>query len=136
MSEVRRALHRAEHVAFVRKIFARRFVCQQRTAGEENLPQIRTTRACLRPFPDDSAKNARRLSSPDALRLRHPAQIVLVCHFILPRKIDNGRFYKIETFNPRCHAHYLRVDEEADLDDEIALHLKHAYAVGQQKHLA
>jgi hypothetical protein len=65
-----------------------------------------------------------------------PRKSHLLCHFILPRKIDNGRFYKIETFNPRCHAHYLRVDEEADLDAEIARRLKQAYAVGQQKHLA
>ena len=38
-----------------------------------------------------------------------PRKSYLLCHFILPRKIDNGRFYKIETFNPHCHAHYLRV---------------------------
>ena len=65
-----------------------------------------------------------------------PRKSHLLCHFILPRKIDNGRFHKIETFNPRCHAHYLRVNEEADLDAEIARHLKQAYAVGEQKHLA
>ena len=62
-----------------------------------------------------------------------PHRSHLLCHFILPRKIENGCFHRIETFNPRCHAHYLRVDEEADLDAEIARHLKHAYAVGQQK---
>lgn len=64
-----------------------------------------------------------------------PRKSHLLCHFILPRKIDNGRFRKIETFSPRCHAHYLRVDEKADLDAEIAWYLKQAYAVGQQKHL-
>ncbi len=65
-----------------------------------------------------------------------PRKSHLLCHFILSRKIDNGRFHTIETFNPRCHAHYLRVNEEADLDAEIAQCLKQAYAVGQQKHLA
>ena len=45
-------------------------------------------------------------------------------------------YVKIEAFNPHCHAHYLRVNEEADLDAEIARHLQEAYAVGQQKHLA
>lgn len=62
-----------------------------------------------------------------------PRKSHLLCHFILPRKIDNERFYKIETFSPRCHAHYLRVNEEADLDRDVACWLKKAYEVGQQK---
>ena len=65
-----------------------------------------------------------------------PRKSHLLCHFILPHKIDNGRFHKIETFTPRCHAHYLRVNEEADLDPEIARYLQEAYSVGEQKHLA
>jgi hypothetical protein len=65
-----------------------------------------------------------------------PRKSYLICHFILPRKIDNDRFEKIETFTPRCRAHYLRVNDEADLDRDVARWLKQAYAVGQQKHLA
>ena len=64
-----------------------------------------------------------------------PRKSHLICHFVLPRKIDNERFYKIETFNPRCHAHYLRVSEEAELDRDVARWLKEAYQVGQQKFL-
>jgi hypothetical protein len=62
-----------------------------------------------------------------------PRKSHLICHFILPRKIDNDRFHKIETFNPRCHAHYLRVDSEKELTREVTSWLKEAYAVGQQK---
>ncbi|MGZ5021207.1 MAG: DUF5655 domain-containing protein [Chthoniobacterales bacterium] len=59
----------------------------------------------------------------------------LICHFILPRRIESDRFYKIETFTPRCHAHYLRVIESSDLDVEVSRWLKEAYEVGQQLHL-
>jgi len=65
-----------------------------------------------------------------------PRKSYLVCHFILPRKIDNPRFEKIETFNPRCHAHYLRIKADDELDADGARWLKEAYAVGQRKHLA
>jgi uncharacterized protein DUF5655 len=64
-----------------------------------------------------------------------PRKSHLLCHFILSRKIDNPRFHKIETFNPRCHAHYLRVSEDAELDAEVARWLREAYEVGEQKHL-
>jgi hypothetical protein len=64
-----------------------------------------------------------------------PRKSHLICHFILRRKIDNERFHKIETFNPRCHAHYLRVAEEADLDTNVARWLNEAYKGGKQTHL-
>jgi hypothetical protein len=64
-----------------------------------------------------------------------PRKSHLICHFILPRRIENKRFHKIETFNPHCHAHYLRVDSERELNHEVTRWLKEAYAVGQQKHL-
>ena len=65
-----------------------------------------------------------------------PRKSHLICHFVLPRQIESPRFHKIETFNPRCHAHSLRVTEEADLDAEVARWLSEAYEVGEQKHLA
>ena len=64
-----------------------------------------------------------------------PRKSHLICHFVLPRRIENDRFYKIETFTPRCHAHYLRVREVADLNAEVTQWLKEAYEVGQQRHL-
>jgi hypothetical protein len=64
-----------------------------------------------------------------------PRKSHLICHFVLPRRIDHERFHKIETFNPRCHAHYLRISEEAELDVDVAGWLKEAYEVGEQKHL-
>lgn len=64
-----------------------------------------------------------------------PRKSFLICHFILPRRIGGARFYKIETFTPRCHAHYLRVRERGDLDREVARWLREAYEVGEQRHL-
>jgi hypothetical protein len=64
-----------------------------------------------------------------------PRKSYLICHFILPRRIDNDRFDRIETFSPRCHAHYLRVEDEGELDNDVARWLQKAYAVGQQMYL-
>ena len=64
-----------------------------------------------------------------------PRKSHLMCHFVLPRKIDSERFHKIETYNPRCHAHYLRVSEAAELYRDVARWLAEAYEVGEQKHL-
>jgi uncharacterized protein DUF5655 len=61
-----------------------------------------------------------------------PRKSCLICHFILPRRIDGARFHKIETFSPRCHAHYLRVESEADLTSDVARWLEEAYLVEQQ----
>jgi hypothetical protein len=61
-----------------------------------------------------------------------PHKSHLICHFILPRKVENKRFSKIETFNPRCHAHSMRVDNEAELNDNVGRWLKQAYKVGAQ----
>jgi hypothetical protein len=63
-----------------------------------------------------------------------PRKSHLICHFILPRRIESSRFQKIETFSPRCHAHSIRISEEAELDAEVARWLKEAYEVGEQKH--
>jgi len=64
-----------------------------------------------------------------------PRKSHFICPFILPRRIDNSRFYKIETFNERCHAHYLRVQSDDELDAEVLAWIKQAYEVGEQKHL-
>jgi hypothetical protein len=63
----------------------------------------------------------------------NPRKLYLICHFILPRRIDDARFHKIEGFNPRCHAHYLPVCSETELNGDVARWLTEAYAVGQQK---
>ncbi len=65
-----------------------------------------------------------------------PRKSFLICHFILPRRIEHARFHKIETFGPRCHGHYLRIRSEDELGAEIARWLRHAYQVGQQKQVS
>jgi hypothetical protein len=64
-----------------------------------------------------------------------PRKSFLICHFVLRRRIDDDRFEKIETFSPRCHAHYLRVESQCDLNRDVARWLKEAYQVGEQKGL-
>jgi hypothetical protein len=135
MSKVRSALYRAKYVAFVRQIFARRFVCAQQAACAETFYKYANmVRTC---GPVHMIPQKTRVVFQVRMRFAGatPRKSHLLCHFILTRKIDNGRFHKIETFNPRCHAHYLRVNEEADLDAEVAPWLKEAYEVGEQKYL-
>lgn len=64
-----------------------------------------------------------------------PRKSHLICHFILARRIESPRFHKIETFRARCHAHYLRVHSEEQLDADVEHWLKESYNVGRQKYL-
>lgn len=60
----------------------------------------------------------------------------LDAHVILARRLQHPRFRKIESFSPRNHAHYFRLQSLAELDREVFAWLREAYAVGQQKHLS
>ena len=54
---------------------------------------------------------------------------------ILPRRIDNRRFLKVETFSPRNHLHRLRIRTMDDLDEAMKAWLCEAHSVGAQEHL-
>lgn len=54
----------------------------------------------------------------------------------LPRRINHRRFHRVETISPSAHIHVMRVTKPAELDAQVALWLKEAYAVGCQEHLA
>jgi Domain of unknown function (DUF5655) len=128
--EVRGAFYGPEHVALVREIFAR---------SEPQVEEIfrkfaRMVRAC---GPVHMIPQKTRVVFQVRMRFAGavPRKAHLICHFVLPCRIASKRFYKIETFNPHCHAHYLRVAAEDELDPEVAGWLKEAYAVGEQKYL-
>lgn len=65
----------------------------------------------------------------------YPRKTYLVGGFVFARRHEDQIFYKIETFSPRNHLHYFRLDSEADLDANFAGWIAEAYAVGEQKHL-
>jgi Domain of unknown function (DUF5655) len=56
-----------------------------------------------------------------------PRKSYLICHFILPRRIGNERFQKIEKYGRRCYGHYLRVKSETDLNSDVACWIQQAY---------
>ena len=60
----------------------------------------------------------------------------LDAHVVLSRRLEHRRFYKIESFSPRSHAHYFRIHDVAEVDDEVRAWLQEAYAVGEQEHLS
>src|SRR4051794_22998956 len=56
-------------------------------------------------------------------------------HVILARLLENPRFSRVETFSPRNHLHAFRLENVAEIDDEVAAWFEEAYRVGQQRHL-
>ena len=56
-------------------------------------------------------------------------------HVILARRLENPRFYKIETFSPKNHLHCFKIKNLNELNGEVAEWLAEAYQVGKQEHL-
>lgn len=55
-------------------------------------------------------------------------------HLVLARRIESPRFLKVETYSPRNHVHFFRLQTLADIDDEFRAWLYEAYQVGEQRH--
>lgn len=54
----------------------------------------------------------------------------LIVGFILRRRPTSKRFSKVETFSPRSHAAYLRIQSPADLDAGVRRWIREAYQAG------
>lgn len=61
-----------------------------------------------------------------------PRKRWLDCGLWLRRRVDSGRFYKIEFIPPNSYLHSFRVRRGEDLDEVVAALLREAYAVGMQ----
>jgi Domain of unknown function (DUF5655) len=59
----------------------------------------------------------------------------VVAHVVLARRLENGRFRRIQTFSTRNHVHEFRLYGPQEVDDEVAQWLSEAYRVGRQDHL-
>jgi hypothetical protein len=60
----------------------------------------------------------------------------LDAHVVLARRLEHPRFHKVDSFSPRNHAHYFRIEHPSDVDAEVITWLREAYAVGEQEHMA
>lgn len=58
-------------------------------------------------------------------------RVGLILERLLPA---DPRLEKTETFSPRCHAHYFRIDRAAQLDSTFQRWVREAYDSGTQKH--
>ena len=56
-------------------------------------------------------------------------------HVVLARRLEHPRFRSVQTFSPRNHVHVFRLASVDDVDDDVRMWLKEAYAVGEQRHL-
>lgn len=59
----------------------------------------------------------------------------LDCGFLLTRRLQHPRLYKVVTYTPRCHGHHFRVTSPAQLDATVQRWLRESYQVGLQAHL-
>ncbi|MBZ5598353.1 MAG: DUF5655 domain-containing protein [Acidobacteriia bacterium] len=55
--------------------------------------------------------------------------------FWLKRRVENPRFYRIETIPPGDYIHRFRLTKISDIDKELADFVREAYDVGCQKYL-
>jgi hypothetical protein len=62
----------------------------------------------------------------------YPRKSHFLCGIALPRRVDDARFVKIETYAPHFQGHLFRVASEADLDDQVQHWLHESYKVGAQ----
>ena len=59
----------------------------------------------------------------------------LNAHIVLARRLENPRFSKIESYSPKNHVHYFRIQTLKELNGEFLDWIKEAYEVGEQEHL-
>ena len=64
-----------------------------------------------------------------------PRRDCLLCHFALRAPIAAPRIFKIESYTPRWHRHYVRVSALRELDAAIERWLRASYRVGAQQDL-
>jgi hypothetical protein len=62
-----------------------------------------------------------------------PRKTYLHCHFLLARRLDSSRFFKIETFLP-LYAHHVRFASLEELEAEVEAWACESYAVGEQRY--
>ena len=55
-------------------------------------------------------------------------------HLVLAKPSPSPCFYKIESYSARNHVHLFRISSEEQLNEKFKLHIRAAYAVGDQKH--
>lgn len=65
----------------------------------------------------------------------YPRKSYLLGGFIFAQRHTDPKFHKIETYSPRNHLHYFRLESKDDLDDDFQNWIAKAYAVGRQEHL-
>jgi hypothetical protein len=63
----------------------------------------------------------------------YPRKHALELGIELPERNPNPRFHKIESYTKRMHGHYLRIDDESQLDAQLRQWLRRSYRLGEQK---
>jgi hypothetical protein len=65
----------------------------------------------------------------------YPRKNYLLCAFALPRRSSEKRFVKIEEYAPHFVGHYIRINAEEELDDQVQKWLHEARSVGTREAL-
>ena len=56
------------------------------------------------------------------------------CSLWLKRRVESPLFHRIDEFGPRDRVHYFRLSDESQLNDQLAVFVSEAYAVGRQEY--
>ena len=63
----------------------------------------------------------------------YPRKHALELGIELPERDPHPRFHKIESYTKRMHGHYLRIDDESQLDAQLRQWLRRSYRLGEQR---
>ena len=53
---------------------------------------------------------------------------------LLPKRVENRRFYRIESHRPQRYSHYLRIESVDEIDADLKRWIADAYKAGEQKY--
>jgi hypothetical protein len=121
--------------------------CVRRSVDDFLAGKSERARALFSSFTEAAFRCGHVTFAPALTRVGLQARMIFACvnrlsddrldaHVVLSRRLEHPRFYKIESFSPRNHAHYFRIHNVADVDAEVRAWLQEAYAVGEQEHLS
>lgn len=65
----------------------------------------------------------------------YPRKSHLLCGFALPKRVENSKFVKIESYAKHFHGHLMEIRSEKELDAQVQRWLRVAYRVGRQEFL-
>lgn len=65
-----------------------------------------------------------------------PRKDHLVVEFWFTKERHDYRFFKVEKYANRTYGHFVRLENETDLDEDVKRWIRTSYRIGERKHLS